>query len=82
MPDETKVEPKFELKDFSQEEGKKLLAEIEEILVKYDGQFLVTPIINTNGTLGATVNVLKKVLVSKDVESPYNGTPEQTSETN
>jgi len=73
-------EPKYTLANFSAEEGPKVLAEIDQVLEKYDGQFVCLPTIEKNGTLGAKVEIFKKVeLVPKEIISPY--TDEQTTDT-
>lgn len=66
-------EPKFDLMNLSPEEGKQIGVEIDAILAKYSATFVVLPIINPNGTLGAKVEIYKKVqLVPKDgIPSPY-----------
>jgi len=73
-------EPQYKLTNFSPEEGPKVLAEIDQVLEKYNGQFVCLPTIEKNGTLGAKVEVFKKVeLVPKEIISPY--TDEQTTDT-
>lgn len=78
-------ESKYSLANFSPEEGKKVLAEVEEILNKNNAQFVVAPLINQNGTIGAKVEVYKKVeLIAKDIPTPYlngedNPAPEKTA---
>lgn len=70
-------EPQYSLANFSPEEGKLVLGEVEAVLKKYSGHFVVKPVINVNGTLGAAVEIFKKVeLVPKEKEgilSPLNG---------
>lgn len=75
-------EPKYSLASFSPEEGKKVLAEVEEVLNKNNAQFVVQPLINQNGTIGAKVEVYKKVeLIAKDIPTPYlNGEEPQAPE--
>lgn len=67
-------EPKFSLVDYSPEVAKEVTEALDEVLKKHDGQFVVTPVINPNGTIGAKVEVFKKVeLVPKEegVPSPF-----------
>lgn len=74
-------DPKYTLTDFSTEEGKLISADLDAVLVKYNGQFVVTPFINPNGTLAAKVELFKKVeLVPKEgIESPYAETKPDTA---
>lgn len=76
------TEPKFSLVDYSPADAKTVLEELDAVLVKYDGQFVVTPVINPNGTIGAKAEVFKKVeLVPKSVETPYlNEEPDTKAE--
>lgn len=74
------TDPKYTLSDFTPDEAKLLTTDIDAALAKYNAQFIVTPIINQNGTIGAKVELFKKVeLVPKSVESPY-ANPEETTD--
>lgn len=67
-------EPKFELDNLSPEDGKSVALEIDTALNKYSAQLVVMPIINPNGTLGAKVEIFKKVPVKNNngaVPSPF-----------
>lgn len=74
-------EPKFDLVNFDPAEGKLLNDEVEAVLKKYNGQMVVVPFVQTNGTLAARAEVYKKVeLVPKGVPSPFvdeNGQPKE-----
>lgn len=67
-----KNDQEFELVDFTPEEGKSIQKEIQDVVDKFNGQFVVTPLINHNGTLGAKVEVFKKIELAKkkDILSP------------
>lgn len=77
-----KEETKYTLQDFTdKEEAKACLEEIDTVLAKYSAQFAVFPIINNNGTLGAKVEVFKKVeLVPKSIPSPFIPNGDNTQE--
>lgn len=65
-------EPKYSLQDFTPEEAKSVTEDIDAALLKHSGALSVSPIINPNGTIGAKVEVFKKVkLVPESVPSPY-----------
>ena len=68
---------KHDLVSFSPEEGKKVTEAFQKLLEEYQAEFTVTPIINPNGTIGAKVELFKKI------ESPYieadGETPTQTA---
>lgn len=70
-------EPQIQLAQFSEEEGKEVEKDIQDTINKHSGHFVVTPIINSNGTIGAKLEVFKKVeLVPKDsVASPSEFLP-------
>ncbi len=66
-------EPKHALVDFSDEEAKEVLAEVESVLTKHNGQFYIHQFIN-KGIIEANLQILKKVeLIPKEegVPSPY-----------
>lgn len=67
MPNESK---KQDLVNFTTEEGELVSKDLDEVLKKYNAQFVVSPIINPNGTLGARVELFKKV--EQEQPSPYN----------
>lgn len=74
-----KDEPKYTLADFSPEEAKEITSELDVVLSKHSAQFVVTPVINPNGTIGAKVEIFQKVeLVPKSVESPYADPKEES----
>lgn len=63
----------YTLADFTPEEVKAFNTELEALLKKHTGEIVVTPIINQNGTIGAKVEVFKKVeLVPKAEGVPFN----------
>lgn len=58
-----------ELVEFSLEESKIVAEKITAVLTEHSGQILVLPVIKMNGTLGAKLDILKKVeLVPKAEE--------------
>lgn len=80
------AEPKFQLAELSPEEANQVKADLDALLEKHSIQFVIAPIINQNGTLGASMNVLKKLKLVPEgsVPSPaeflpHNGeTPRET----
>ncbi len=66
-------EPKFKLVEYTPEEAKACIDEINAVLEKHNGKFLVTPFINQNGTIGAKAEILKQVpnTVEGAVPSPF-----------
>lgn len=81
---------KYTLSDFTPDEAKLLTNDLDATLAKYNAQFVVAPIINPDGTIGAKVELFKKVeSAPKGVESPYandetttDAAPEESSEGN
>lgn len=70
------VEQKFKLVDLSPEEAEVIKAELQAFLDKHSVHFVVSPLINPNGTLGATMSVLKKEEIkSEGVPSPTEFLP-------
>jgi len=47
--------------DFSKEEVAEISSKLDALLKEYKADFVVAPIINRNGTLGASVSILRKV---------------------
>lgn len=75
-------EPQFTLVPLGKEEGKEIVAGLQEYLTEKGIDLVVSPIINSNGTVGAKVEVFRKVeLVEKSVPSPFlNGEEGKTEE--
>lgn len=73
-------EPKYSLVEFSKDEIVSVTKRIEEVLKEYTAQFAVSPVINPNGTIGAKLEIFKRVeLVPKGgIPSPFiaNGEPD------
>lgn len=70
-------EPKYQLAEFDKEEIKVIEKEITELLSKHSAQFIVSPLINKDGTLGAQLQVLRKIeLVPKGIPSPSDFLPQ------
>ncbi len=60
-------DPNFTLANFSPEEGKAVIAKLDKFMAENSAELVVTPLINPNGTIGAKVEIFKKVeLVPKE----------------
>lgn len=65
-------DPKFQLVDFSTEEAKVLMAEVDVVMAKYSAAFVVAPTFTQDGRVEAKLHVYKKLeLVPKGVPSPF-----------
>ena len=53
--------PQYTLSNFSPDEGKEVIAKLDKFMLENSAELVVTPLINPNGTIGAKVEVFKKV---------------------
>jgi len=64
-------EPQFTLSPFSPEDGKVIVEKLQKFLAENSCDLVVTPVITKEGTIGAKVEVFRKVeLVPKGELSP------------
>jgi len=60
-------DPQFTLSPLNKEEGEKIVAKLQAFLAENEVDLVVTPLITKEGTIGAKVEVFKKVeLVPKE----------------
>lgn len=65
-------EKEYKLSNFSKEEGEAVIVKLNKFLEENSAELAVTPIINQNGTVGAKLEIFKKVeLVPKGVATPF-----------
>ena len=65
-------EPQFTLSPFSPEDGKVIVEKLQKFLAENSCDLVVTPVITKEGTIGAKVEVFRKVeLVPKGEPSNY-----------
>lgn len=59
------------IEEFGPEEGKEVMAAIDAVLLKFGGTIIAIPMIQPNGTIGASAQLLKKVKpVETGIPSP------------
>lgn len=80
---EQKPEPQFQLTELKPDEIKAVTEDLEALMAKHGTQFVVSPIIQQDGRLGAQLQVFKKVeLVPKGVPSPAEFLPSHDESAN
>lgn len=77
-----KPEDQVKLVEFAKAEGEELLAEMNGLLVKYSAVTMGVPFIQPNGTIGATVQLFKKIsAIETGIPSPKEFQSDATGET-